>query len=257
MYRRIIVSLILIIFVTECYSVQPGYYDKIVINEFLCSNGFSNLDPHEKNFSDWIEIYNGGDFAVNLDELFLTDNLNLPFKWKIPHGIILDSFQFVVFWADGMDFENHTNFKLSSPSEEIGLVQNDGTIIDAITYYDQLPDVSFGRYPDGDSTWYYFSEPTLQKPNDTVAFIEPLITLAPDFHIPGGLYSGSLSITISGATNAKIRYTTDGSIPTTTSTEYSVPIVLTNTTAIRARAFEDGSRDATLTITYVSKRGED
>jgi hypothetical protein len=240
MYSRILVSLLLFIWASECYGIQPGYYDKIVINEFLCANGSSNLDPQEKNFSDWIELYNSGDFAVNLDDLFLTDDLNSPFKWKIPHGIILDSFQFVVFWADGIDWENHTNFKLNSPSEEIGLVHQDGTIIDKIVYDDQYPDVSFGRFPDGDTTWNYYSEPTLHGANNTIGLTEAVRTSYPIFDITGGLFGGSQSINISCAANAIVRYTTDGSIPTSSSKEYSIPITLTKTTVLRVRAFENG-----------------
>ena len=255
MYSRILFSLLLFFYATECYSVQPGYYEKLVINEFLCANAYSSLDPHHKNFSDWIEIYNRGDFAVNLDDLFLTDDLSSPFKWKIPPGFVLESHQFVVFWADGKDWENHTNFKLGSPSEEIGLVHQDGTIIDAVTYDNQLPDVSFGRFPDGDSAWYYFSDPTLQKPNDTVALTEAVKTSDPIFDISAGLYSGSLSITISCATNAKVRYTTDGSIPTSSSDEYSTPFVLNKTTVIRARAFEnDYLPSSVITNTYIINR---
>jgi hypothetical protein len=255
MYSRFIVSLLLFICATESYGIQTDYYDNIVINEFLCANGSSNLDPHHKNFSDWIEIYNRGDFAVNLDDLFLTDDLNSPFKWKIPHGFVLGSHQFVIFWADGRDWENHTNFKLGSPAEEIGLVHQDGTIIDAVTYDNQLSDISFGRFPDGDTTWCYFSEATLQKPNDTDALTEAVKTSDPIFDISAGLYSGSLSITISCTTDAKIKYTTDGSTPTSSSKEYSTPIVLSNTTVIRAKAFADGYLPSSvITNTYIINR---
>ena len=46
----------------------------------------------------------------------------------------------------------HVGFKLSASGEEVGLVDRDGrTIIDAVTFGPQLPDVALGRLPDGGS----------------------------------------------------------------------------------------------------------
>src|SRR5258705_8422940 len=57
----------------------------------------------------------------------------------------------------------------------------------------------------------------------------------PTFSPAGGTYSQSQTVTISDATSgATIYYTTDGSTPTTSSTVYSAPISVTQTTTIRA-----------------------
>lgn len=59
-----------------------------------------------------------------------------------------------------------------------------------------------------------------------------------EFSQSGGAFIGSVSLAL--ATNEPselIRYTTDGSVPTTTSTLYAGPLVITSTTQIRARSF--------------------
>ena len=64
---------------------------------------------------------------------------------------------------------------------------------------------------------------------------------------PGpAVYNSTFSATISCPTSgAKIYYTTDGSDPVTTSALYSVPIAITATTTLKAKAFPSGLQDPT------------
>jgi uncharacterized repeat protein (TIGR03806 family) len=62
-------------------------------------------------------------------------------------------------------------------------------------------------------------------------------TLAP----AGGTFNGSVNISIVPPdTNATIYYTLDGTLPTTGSSVYTGPILLTNSATLSANAFEDG-----------------
>ncbi|MGM9840438.1 MAG: chitobiase/beta-hexosaminidase C-terminal domain-containing protein [Sodaliphilus sp.] len=63
---------------------------------------------------------------------------------------------------------------------------------------------------------------------------------APTFSPAGGAYDSEQSVTISAVEGAKIYYTTDKSVPTTSSTEYSGPITVSETTTIRAIAVKEG-----------------
>src|SRR5262245_4322892 len=58
-----------------------------------------------------------------------------------------------------------------------------------------------------------------------------------------GLYTTPFRLTLSTATtSASIRFTTDGSMPTATSgTLYAGPVLIDNTTVVRAIGFKDGS----------------
>ena len=66
------------------------------------------------------------------------------------------------------------------------------------------------------------------------------ITAAPPAPVaiapPGGLFTTHLTVTLTAATPL-IRFTLDGSTPTTNSPRYASPLLLTNTTLVKARAF--------------------
>ncbi|HWD91725.1 MAG TPA: chitobiase/beta-hexosaminidase C-terminal domain-containing protein, partial [Verrucomicrobiae bacterium] len=65
----------------------------------------------------------------------------------------------------------------------------------------------------------------------------------------GGVYTNSITITLSGATNgAAIYYTLDGSTPTTNSIFYTVPFTLTNSAAVNAIAVGTNGISSTLAI---------
>jgi hypothetical protein len=56
-----------------------------------------------------------------------------------------------------------------------------------------------------------------------------------------GTYSNSVTVTLTGGTNGdEIRYTTNNTAPSATSTLYSTPITVTSTTTIRAQIFNAG-----------------
>lgn len=83
--------------------------------------------------------------------------------------------------------------------------------------------------------------------------ITPSGTVAtPTFNPAGGTYSTTQNVSISTTTpNATIRYTTNGSEPTSTSTVYSSPIIVSSTTTIKAKGFRDGwTPSATASATY-------
>src|SRR4051794_29496477 len=65
------------------------------------------------------------------------------------------------------------------------------------------------------------------------------LAAAPQFSLPGGVYTNDITLQLSASsTSAVIRVTLDGSEPTATSGLYSAALMLTNSTLVRARAFE-------------------
>lgn len=95
--------------------------------------------------------------------------------------------------------------------------------------------------------------------NSSVATLDVTIT-APTVETPvfapvAGTYADSVNFTLSCATSdAEIRYTTDGTEPTETSTLYTAPILLTATTTVKAKAFKTAwfaSETATAIYTVV------
>ena len=87
----------------------------VVINEAL-----THTDLPAK---DTVELFNEGDEPVDLSGWFLTDNRNIPGKFRIPTGTLIKPHEFVLFDED--DFMSHPDssqaFSLSSFGEEIYL----------------------------------------------------------------------------------------------------------------------------------------
>ena len=72
---------------------------------------------------------------------------------------------------------------------------------------------------------------------------------APVLSPAGGTFSGSVTVSISTATNgATIRYTTDGADPTTASPAYTGPWVVNASMTVKAKAFAAGLADSGITL---------
>lgn len=121
----------------------------LFINEFMADNGGTVTDEYG-NYSDWIEIYNGDDEGIFLGTMYLTDNFNIPDKWRLP-DFVLPPGGFMLFWADGTPSlgMRHTSFKLSREGEEIGLYSAGLLVIDSLSFGTQYEDISTGRKSDG------------------------------------------------------------------------------------------------------------
>ncbi len=221
----------------------------VVINEFMASNKKTIADS-QGEYDDWIELYNYGTKMVDMGGMYIADDSHL---WQIPAGVSLNAGGYLLIWADdaGAGTGLHASFKLSASGDQVRLFKSDGTtLIDSITFGVQTTDISYGRYPDGSSSWYDMSTPTPLQPNNrtylgAVADIE--------FSHYRGFYSSSINVGIICDTpDAKIHYTLDGSEPTESSTLYTSPILISSTTCLRAKAFKDGWMPTNIgTQTYI------
>ena len=68
-------------------------------------------------------------------------------------------------------------------------------------------------------------------------------------------FTESTQVTISGPDGASIYYTTDGSVPTSASTQYAEPLTFTETTILKAIAIKDGQSSSVTTRTYTKTDG--
>ena len=222
----------------------------LFINEFMASNSNTISDPDYIQYSDWIEIFNSSDGAVNLYSYYLTDDFENKTQWRIDSRITIYPNGFAGFWADDSSNKNHTNFKLSKNGGVIGLFSPNEMLIDSISYSAQTTDKSYGRFPDGLPQWSFFDIPTPGRFNDSTK-IKP-IGPSPTFSIQSGFSTDSQILEIlSELDSASIYYTMDGSIPTEKDSLYSHPLEILKTTVIRAKVFDDNfSPSETITNTY-------
>ncbi|MCK9452695.1 MAG: CotH kinase family protein [Bacteroidales bacterium] len=151
----------------EYNFVRPISDDQplLFINEFMADNDNAFADEFG-NYSDWVELYNGDTEAIFLADYYLTDKLNKPDKWQMPE-MYLQPGAFVLFWADDEETlgDRHTNFKLSKGGEAIGIFNGMGGVVDTLSFGAQETDVSYGRLPDGDPNWIFFTASTPGESN--------------------------------------------------------------------------------------------
>lgn len=207
---------------------------QVVINEFMASNSSVIDDPDFGDSGDWVELFNASGGAVDLSGYYLTDNLNDTTKWAIPGGTVILANSYLLIWADGYNAGLHTNFKLSSLGEEVGLYDASEQLVDSFVYQAQQTDISRGRQFDGNDTWSWFDIPTPGESNNSSFAYEGVTFYVPFFSQKGGHFDSqqTVELTTLGGT---IHYTLDGRSPTVNDDIYSGPIEFDSDTFIRAR----------------------
>ncbi len=226
-------------FIILLILVTYSSFGQVVINEFSCSN-ISTIADDYGNYEDWIELYNPTGAAINIGGNFLSDNVANPTKWQIPAGTTIASNGYMIFFASGRDISTglsfHTNFKLTQTNNEtIIFADAGGAITDQVITTPARANNSRGRIPNGSATWGIFATPTPGTANGTGY---TSYTTTPTMSLAAGIYPGAINVSLSSPdAGVTIRYTTDGSEPTTTSASYSAPIAISTSTALRARAF--------------------
>ena len=150
----------------------------------------------------------------------------------------------------------------------VGLVFSEGGT-NARVYTDYIENSSGGFYATGSNTvatpapstfvemtWsgeggglYGGLDSTIGADGDPMSAPPPVQVAAPGFSPGGGSYTSTQSVTITSATSgASIRYTLDGSTPTsTTGTLYSSAVTIAATATLKAIAYKSGMTDSTVT----------
>lgn len=237
----------------------------VCISEFLASNQDGIRDAFG-SASDWIEIYNPTDAAIDLNGWHLTDDPDETFQWTFEQATPLASQARLIVWASGQDVTDddgnpHTNFKLSAGGEFVGLARPDGTVVSSYgadfgEYPVQSEDVSYGIDQNGEER--YFLTPTPLEANG-VGFLA--VVADTKFSVDRGFYSDPFTLTISSSTPlATLVYTLDGSPPSPdngtqvegNSQLTAHTLTIDGTTTVRAMVYRDGWESTNIdTQTYV------
>lgn len=214
---------------------------QVKINEYSASNsGGSILDNTGKN-SDWIELYNSGATVANIGGWNLSDDPTNVTKYVVPSGITIPANGFLRIWCSGKGSPAdavghlHTNFKLTQCNGDWIVLMNGSAIVDSLQLKRTQATHSRGRKPDGSPTWNVFTSPTPNATNSGTGYTAYAPT--PQMDVAPGFYSGTKLVSISAtpSNSISIYYTTDGSAPTTGSTQFvSTPISISVTSVLRA-----------------------
>ena len=84
--------------------------------------------------------------------------------------------------------------------------------------------------------------------------VDPVTVAAPQFS-GDTQFTETTQVTMTAESGATIHYTTDGTTPTSSSTTYSVPITLSDTTTVKAIAVKDGISSSVTSRTYTKTSG--
>ena len=157
----VILFIILIIFIFLVPNINTNInVGKLIINEVMTVNNNTIFDKYGNN-SDYIELYNGNDYDINLYGYFLTDSMKDTRKWIFP-DINIKAGGYLLIFASGknevIDGEIHTNFKLDSKGETIALSNASAKVISKVYVKETLKDTSYG-FNGTDYVYYYNGTP--------------------------------------------------------------------------------------------------
>jgi len=213
----------------------------------------STITDNYGQYEDWIEIYNTTNAPIDLSGYFITDNTDFnKFEFNAGNAALttVPPNGFLLLWADEdvSQGEDHLNFKLSD-GETVTLVNQDGvTVMHSLTIPSLKDDQSYGLIADGSVNSRVFELATPANSNSSSLDANILFSVSSrSFVNPFNL---SLSTTASGGV---LRYTTNGTTPTSSSPAYSSPIPISGTTTVKAAYFfNNGNSSIIKTERYVT-----
>ena len=174
--KLFLVFIFLLLFILCICTPEINKYKNngsLIINEVMPSNHNTIMDE-EGNYYDYIEIYNGYDYDVNLKGYYLSDDDINTKKWKFD-DVTIKSHDYLVVYASGLNKvingNIHTNFKLTKKGEVITLSKPDGKFISKVKYGNTMSDTSYG-YNGKKYVYYYVGTPN--KKNTGLTSKEPI-----------------------------------------------------------------------------------
>jgi hypothetical protein len=136
---------------------------RVVVNEVLAN---SDASPA----TNWLELYNPGPTAVDLGNVYLSDDRFHLLQYKMPSGSKLQPGEFRAIHQgtppDGfpfaLDFSGDTIYVTAATA---GPQPGPSRVLDAFRYGNMEPDATFGRFPDGSDYLGRLLAPTFAEAN--------------------------------------------------------------------------------------------
>ncbi|MBR5038510.1 MAG: lamin tail domain-containing protein [Prevotella sp.] len=176
----------------------------VCINEVSAANGIYVNEYYKRN--DWVELYNTTDAGIDVEGMYLTDNLNKPKKYQITGNgasTIIPAHGYLVVWCDKLEplTQLHTSFKLDAEGGDVMLTAADESWNNSISYHQMMKsDESVGRYPDGSNHVYLMNIPTIAKANILSSYV---------VHLSGDDPSGINEMSMTNTPSISMSYARD------------------------------------------------
>ncbi|MEL7609562.1 MAG: lamin tail domain-containing protein [Bacillota bacterium] len=198
----------------------------------------------KSNQRDYVELHNGSSAAVNLEGWFLSDDPDEPKLFTLPDLSIPAGGYALVYASSDASEQNQSGvtapFGISASGETLLLTRPDGVTVDAFSTGALRSGITSGRdASDPSGARRFYDDPTPGAANAAVSYSG--YAAAPALSNASLYQSAPFALTISvGDPSARIYYTTDGSIPSESSTPYTQPISIGKNTILRTAAIADG-----------------
>ena len=140
------------------------------INEVSADDGIYVNEYYKRK--DWVELYNTTNEPIDVEGMYLTDNLDKPKKYQISKGntqasTVIPAHGHLIIWCDKEEplSQLHASFKIDADGDELQLMAADESWTDRFVYPAHKSDQTVGRYPDGGNQVYVMNVPTIAKSN--------------------------------------------------------------------------------------------
>lgn len=228
-------------------SVRGG---PLAINEVMVSNRSYAAQPME-DCCDWAEIKNVSEEEILLSDYWVSDDEDNYLLCQLP-GQTLAPGETIILYCSGDEGLTrngyfNTNFAFDANNDRLYLCTAD-RLVDYVSLHDVPVNGSCGRV-EGENGFFYFTTPTPGYDNGT-GFRR--VSEKPEALTADGIYNDVENVAVELEAEGRIYYTTDGTVPTAGSTEYTGPVLLDKTTIVRAVAVEEGAAPSrVLTLSYI------
>jgi gliding motility-associated-like protein len=215
-------------------------HSQVKINEYSASN-LNTFTDNFGGYEDWIELYNPGATAINLNGWGLSDKVTNMFKWKFGN-VTIPAGGFLRIWASNKNINVganlHTSYGLKQCQYDKIILSNASMIVqDSLTMKKTQAGHSRGRSTDGATTWSVFTTPTPNASNNTSTAYSGYAT-TPSMNFAQAFYPSPITVAITSPDpGVTIKYTVNGSTPSSSGILYATAIPVNTTTVIRAQAF--------------------
>ena len=219
----------------------------LVINEIQVSNTDMFVDP-SFNYGGYVEIYNPTTTGYSLNGLYISDDpTNLKKCMLTANSGAVPAKGYGVIWFDHHDLnDGQPDFRLDMDGGAIYLSDRYGNLLVSQTYPPAVCRISYARTTDGGNTWALTAYPTPGASNteskEWVSASSYTQLPMPEVSTDSRLFTGSVSVSVTIPSGARLYYTTDGTTPTDTHGTPSSKgqFSFTKSTTLRLRLYQQG-----------------
>ncbi len=217
-------------------AVMPAPVSPVFVSEAMCVS--ASGESYDRDF---IEIHNASSGEISLGGYGLSkEESGAAFTFPdmtIPAG------GYKVVYCTGKNVSKagktlSAAFKLGQDGESIFFFDPGGHIIDIFHTGKQTYGHSSGRSDAGDGRVCLFETPTPGRRNSGATYAG--YAAVPVFSHSGGYVSKGFELTLTVPEGCRVYYTTNGSLPTSSSREYTKPVVIRKSTVVRAVSCREG-----------------